>query len=469
MDMHLYNDLTGRKERFEPAEPGRVTFYVCGPTVYDLFHVGNARPFIVFDALRRWFEAEGLEVDFVQNFTDIDDKMIKRAHEMGISVADLAEKFIAEYYLDADALGIHRATVNPRATHEIPAIIKMIETLIERGHAYTSDDGVYFEVATFDEYGKLSKQSIEDLHSGARVDIAEHKKSPLDFAVWKFEKPGEPAWDSPWGRGRPGWHIECSAMAERYLGTTIDIHGGGSDLIFPHHENEVAQSECAHNAHFARFWIHNGYLMIDREKMSKSLGNFFTVREVREKYAPIVIRLFMLSAHYRSPINFSKETLEQAAHASERLKNGWSELDFALMNRREDIAPHRDDVLRGALVKAERTFGECLCDDFNTAGAIGAVFEIIAATNTAVRSGENADVDALVSARGFLERADSILGIIPRGEHREDDSWIDAMIEERKKARQAKDFARSDEIRDELAAKGIILEDTPQGTRWKRR
>lgn len=474
MNMQLYNDMTGKKEPFEPLRPGYVGFYVCGPTVYDYFHIGNARPFIVFDALRRYFESKGLEVKYVQNFTDIDDKMIQRAHQMGITVAELAEKYIAAYYEDADAIGIKRASSNPRATAEIDAIVALIERLIEKGHAYESDGDVYYAVNTFPAYGRLSKQNLEDLHAGARVEVDERKRHPLDFALWKAQKPGEPAWESPWGLGRPGWHIECSAMAERHLGETIDIHGGGSDLMFPHHENEIAQSEGAHDKTFARYWIHNGYLMIDREKMSKSLGNFFTVREVREKFATPVIRLFMLSAHYRSPINFSQDTLEQAKSACERLRNGWTEIAYALETRPCDVVPcETDEDLRGAIRDAEALFDECMQDDFNTAGAIGAVFDLIRSTNTSLSRPGGIDYETVEEAAAFLRKVDEVMGILEIDRigalaSDQETAEIDALIEARNAARKNKDFARSDEIRDTLQARGILLEDTPQGTRWKK-
>jgi cysteinyl-tRNA synthetase len=468
--MRLYNDLSGSKEPFEPEQPGRVTFYTCGPTVYDYFHIGNARPFIVFDVLRRFFESKGLEVHFIQNFTDIDDKMIQRAEQMGITVAELAEKFIAAYYEDADALGIKRASANPRATDEIPSIIEMISTLIRKGHAYEANGDVYFEVDTFPGYGKLSGQSLEDLHAGARVEIDERKRAPLDFALWKAQKPGEPAWDSPWGPGRPGWHIECSAMARGYLGETIDIHGGGSDLMFPHHENEIAQSEAASGKPFARFWIHNGYLMIDQEKMSKSLGNFFTVRDVRSEFPAVVVRLFMLSAHYRSPINFSRDTLEGASHAQARLRNGWAEIKFALSARPCDAVPCEPDAeLRESIEEARALFDECMEDDFNTAGAIGAVFDVIHATNVSLGREGGIDYETIADAAEFLRKVDGVMGIIGIDEEkRSGDTEIEALINERYEARKNKDYKRSDEIRGILSQKGIILEDTPQGTRWKR-
>ena len=440
------------------------------PLCMIFFHIGNARPFIVFDVLRRYFESNGLLVKYVQNFTDIDDKMIQRAHQMNVTVPELADKFISAYYEDADALGIKRATSNPRATHEIPAIIGMIEKLVEKGHAYESGGDVYFEVSTFERYGRLSRQSLDDLNSGARVEVDERKRHPLDFVLLKAQKPWEPAWDSPWGLGRPGWHIECSAMASGHLGETIDLHGGGSDLVFPHHENEIAQSEAAHDKTFARFWIHNGYLMVDREKMSKSMGNFFTVREVLAKYPAHVIRLFMLSAHYRSPINFSEETLDSAAHGCERLRNGWAEITFALKTRPCDRVPcRRDDELREAIKSSETLFRECMEDDFNTAGAIGAIFDLIRGTNISLAHPGGIDYDAVENAAEFLKTADEVLGIIGTDSmpSTEDSDEIEVLISERNEARKNKNFARSDEIRELLSARGVILEDTPQGTRWK--
>ncbi len=474
MNLYLYNDLTRRRELFEPLKAGEVSFYVCGPTVYDYFHIGNARPFIVYDVLRRFMESKGLTVKYIQNFTDIDDKMIQRAQQLDISVPELAERYIEAYYEDADALGVKRATENPRATHEIPIIIELIEKLVSKGHAYQTEDGVYFDVNTFAEYGKLSGQSLEDLHSGARVDVDEQKRSPLDFALWKAEKPGEPSWESPWGNGRPGWHIECSAMAGGHLGETIDIHGGGADLIFPHHENEIAQSEAANGKTFARFWIHNGYLMIDKEKMSKSLGNFFTVRDIRAKHTTAAIRLFMLQAHYRSPINFSEETMEQAANASERLRNAWAEIEFALKNRTEERASAADEELRAAIERTKQVFDDCMCDDFNTAGAIGAVFDLIRTTNTALTGKANIDYEGIEAAAEFLRMTDEVMGIINTGKGKgssisdSEALEIERLIEERKDARKNKNFALSDSIRDTLLARGIVLEDTPQGTRWKR-
>jgi cysteinyl-tRNA synthetase len=465
MSLVVYNDLTRKKEPFYTIEKGKVRFYVCGPTVYDYFHIGNARPFVLFDVFRRYLESCGYEVIYVQNFTDIDDKMIKRANEMGITVAELAEKFIAAYYEDADALGIKRATVNPRATHEIAEIIKIVSVLIEKGHAYEIDGDVYFDVLSFPEYGKLSKQSIDELQAGARIDIDERKKQPLDFALWKTSKPGEPSWDSPWGPGRPGWHIECSAMSTKYLGETIDIHGGGSDLIFPHHENEIAQSECASGCQFVKYWLHNAYLMIDKEKMSKSLGNFMTVHDVRKKFNPLVVRFFLLSAHYRSPINFSAESLEQSQSALERINNCYSELTFALKNRK---AGNKDSLLDNAVAEAKNGFTDSMDDDFNTAGAIGSVFDVVRAVNVHLTEYTEPDIDGLQKAKEFLDKANIVMGFFAQESAASDSSEIDALIAERNEARKAKNFKRSDEIRDLLSSRGIIIEDTPQGTRWKK-
>lgn len=467
----FYNDLSRRKEIFEPLKPNRVSFYVCGPTVYDYFHIGNARPFIVFDSLRRYLEKCGYEVNFVQNFTDIDDKMIRRAAEMEISVAELAERFIAAYYEDADALGIRRATKNPRATHHIGEIIHLIEILIKKGHAYEIEGDVYFDVSSFPDYGKLSKQSRDELLAGARIEVDPRKKNPLDFALWKAEKPGEPSWESPWGKGRPGWHIECSAMSLSLLGETIDIHAGGSDLIFPHHENEIAQTEAATGKPFVRYWLHNGYILINQEKMSKSLGNFLTVREARKKFPPLAIRLFMLGAHYRSPLNFTEEAMQQAISAVERLRNGWTQIEFALEKSKEagESNSHNPD-LHKTLEEAFSHYEECLSDDFNTAGAIGAVFDVIKAGNAALVGPGVVDRSALLRIRDFLRDVDEVLGIIGTSERlTELQKWeIERLIAEREQARKNKDYKRSDEIRQELLSHGIILEDTPQGTRWKK-
>lgn len=462
----VYNDLTREKEEFKPIEEGKVRFYVCGPTVYNYFHIGNARPFVMFDIFRRYLEYLGYEVTYVQNFTDIDDKMINRANELEITVDELAERFIAAYYEDADSLGIRRANVNPRATHEIDEIIRIVSKLMEKGHAYETDGDVYFSVSSFPRYGELSKQSIEELRSGVRVDVDDRKKDPVDFALWKSCKPGEPSWDSPWGKGRPGWHIECSAMATKYLGNSIDIHGGGSDLIFPHHENEIAQSEAACGCQFVRYWLHNAYLLIDMEKMSKSLGNFKTVRDIRDKYNPLVLRYFLLSAHYRSPLNFSHESLDQARSALERLKNSYEDLKFALSKCETG---GYDAILREAIDTARRGFTEAMNDDFNTAGALGNVFDLVRAVNIHLTENTQSDKEGLEAALSFWRDINNILGILAEeGDAGQETVEIEALIAERIEARKTKDFARSDEIRALLAKRGIILEDTPQGTRWKR-
>ena len=480
MSLTLYNDLTRKKEPFVPLTPGRVTFYSCGPTVYDFFHIGNARPFIVFDVLRRYLEHLGYEVTFVQNFTDIDDKMIQRAHSEGIEVSDLAARFIGEYYKDADALGIRRADVAPLATEHMPEIIGTIERIIERGHAYVSEGDVYFDVRSWPGYGKLCKQSLDELEAGARVEVGERKRDPLDFALWKAQKPGEPAWDSPWGKGRPGWHIECSAMSSKYLGTTIDIHSGGVDLTFPHHENEIAQSEAASGKPFVRFWLHNGFLLIDKEKMSKSLGNFMTARAARQKYPPLAIRLFMLSAHYRSPINFAPEGLEQAERGVTRLRNCRADLAFARRTRmgEEPGASSFTADFLAELKRLDDDFHAAMDDDFNTAAAVGVLFEVVKAINSGLKEHPSLPVAFFDAAEAELAKIDGILGVIgpeelPKemegaGEEALGDAEVERLIEERCAARKAKDFARSDEIRAMLAERGVVLEDTPQGTRWKR-
>ena len=467
MSLKLYNDLTRKKEPFVPIAPGKVTFYSCGPTVYDYFHIGNSRPFIVFDVLRRYLESKNLEVTFVQNFTDIDDKMINRANDLGITVNELAEKTIQDYFEDADALGIRRATHYPRATDHIENIISMVVTLIEKGHAYEVDGDVYFEVSTFPEYGKLSKQTIDELQSGARINVDERKKHPLDFALWKSHKPGEPSWESPWGKGRPGWHIECSAMSMKYLGETIDIHSGGCDLTFPHHENEIAQAEAATGKEFVHYWIHNGYLLIDKEKMSKSLGNFLTARAARLKFSPLAIRLFMLSAHYRSPINFSEETLEQAKAAVERLLNCWSDLQHARIHRDLCASGHSEQIQ--AIERLFDSFIEDMDDDFNTAGALGSVFEVVRFTNNYLKDNQVLSVDVLDTIESFFKRIDEVMGImgLNDSEQHEDSIEIERLISERNQARKDRNYSRADQIRDELADRGIILEDTPEGTKWK--
>ena len=422
---------------------------------------------------RRYLEFRGYEVTFVQNFTDIDDKMINRANRDGITVQQLAEKTIADYYEDADALGIKRASFNPRATEYIPKIIALIQRIIDNGHAYVVDGTVYFDVKSFPAYGKLSHQNIDDLQSGARIEVDDVKHSPLDFVLWKPQKPGEPAWESPWGLGRPGWHIECSAMSSDLLGDTIDIHSGGIDLIFPHHENEIAQSEAASGKEFVHYWLHNEYILINAEKMSKSLGNFMTARAAREKFPPLAIRMFLLSAHYRSPVNFAPEGLEQAAAAVERLRNCWGDLQFAKSSRLGT-----DDEAGTALVKAVEEargkFIEAMDDDFNTAAAMGVIFEAVTEVNKYLKENATVAPAAVSAAEKFFTDMDEVMGIFgieqdKKNENGDEAAQIEALIAERNAARKAKDWARSDAIRDELAAKGIILEDTPQGTKWKKK
>jgi len=463
--IRLYNTLTRKQEIFEPLNSGIVTMYVCGPTVYDYFHIGNARPLVVFDTLRRYFEYRGYKVKFVQNFTDIDDKMINRANQEGITVKELGDRFIREYYIDAEGLNIRLADVHPRATEHIPDMIEFIQQLIDKGLAYIADGDVYFDTAKFPEYGKLSHQNFDELEAGARVEVNENKRSPMDFVLWKAQKPGEPAWNSPWGPGRPGWHIECSVMSMKYLGQTIDIHGGGQDLIFPHHENEIAQSEALTNKPLARFWLHNGYINVNDQKMSKSLGNFFTVRDISKEYDLEVIRVFMLLSHYRSPINFSRELLDQAKSALDRLYNARLRL--------QDIVAQTDN---GALSPEERAFVEklpeyrqrfieAMDDDFNTANAMGVIFDLVKDININVDDGASAA--SAGAALDMLNELTGVMGLLYKDQKRLDDE-IEQMIQRRQEARARRDWATADRIRDELKAKGIALEDTPQGVRWKR-
>jgi len=472
MGLTLYNDLTRCKEEFMPLIQGKVGFYVCGPTVYDFIHIGNARPFVVFDVLRRYMEHKGLEVIYVQNFTDIDDKMINKANELGISVEELAERFINAYFEDIAPLGVKRATVHPLATKHIDEIIDLISRIMENGHAYVTEGNVYFDVKSFPEYGKLSGQSIEELQAGARIEVDVRKRHPLDFVLWKAQKAGEPWWDSPWGPGRPGWHIECSAMAMKYLGETVDIHGGGSDLIFPHHENEIAQAEAATGKQFVRYWVHNGYLLINKEKMSKSLGNILTVREIIKKYQPLAVRLFILGAHYRSPLDFSDESLTQATRSLQRLRNCYSDLMFHLERSQEKDVP--DTWLNDIVDEGYGRFCEALDDDCNTAAALGAVFEGVREINNYLKENVTPDKRALINARKFFATVEDIMGIIGietilAKTEEIPSSEIERLIKERDEARKMRDFARADSIRNELADRGIILEDTPFGTRWKRK
>lgn len=464
----VYNDLTRRKEEFIPLHGNKVGFYVCGPTVYDYFHIGNARPFTLFDIARRYLEYRGYQVTYVQNFTDIDDKMINRAKELGITVGELAEKFIGEYFADADALGIKRADIHPRATEHIAQIVALVQTLIDRGYAYEVDGDVYYATAEFAEYGKLSHQRLEDLESGARVEVDERKKNPMDFALWKRQKPGEPAWDSPWGKGRPGWHIECSAMARQYLGDTLDFHAGGADLIFPHHENEIAQSEAATGKPFARYWLHNGYLNIDGEKMSKSLGNFFTVRDVRAKYAPEVIRFFLISAHYRSPLNFSDEQLSSAKSALERLYNAYWDLGHRRKTAETQVLREEESELLQRFVGYKDKFIEAMDDDFNTADGVAVLFDLVREINTFTGSGNSREL--LEQVEILLKEICGVFGLLREaGKEESLDGEIEGLISQRDEARKRKNWTEADRIRDLLTQRGIILEDTPQGVRWKRK
>ncbi len=467
--MLLYNSMTNRKEEFIPHSD-TVKIYACGPTVYDYFHIGNGRAFMVYDVLRRYLEFKGYKVKFVQNFTDIDDKMINRANREGITVKELADRFIAEYYTDADGLNVKRADVNPKATENMANIISMVETLIEKGHAYENNGSVYFRVHSFKEYGKLFKQSIEDLEAGARIDVDETKENKLDFALWKATKPGEPAWESPWGLGRPGWHIECSAMAKEYLGDTIDIHGGGSDLKFPHHENEIAQSECANGCTFSQFWFHLGFVNINNEKMSKSKNNFFTVRDLAKIYGYEPLRYFAISGHYRMPVNYEPAVIEQARASLDRLYNCADNLDFLCTNAQTKDATAEEKAVLSALSEYKAKFIEAMDDDLNTANGLSVIFDLVRDINRAAADGTHSE-EFLTSAKGYLMELCSVLGLLYNQGKKADDgeaAEIEKLIEERQAARKAKDFKRADEIRDGLKAKGIILEDTPNGVKWKR-
>ena len=470
--MKLYNTLTRQKEDFKPINSGEVGIYSCGPTVYNYFHIGNARPFIIFDTLRKYLEYKQYKVKFVQNFTDIDDKMIKRSNEEGITVKQLADKYIAEYFIDAKGLGISEATVHPKATENMDAIIGMIQALEEKGYAYEVNGDVYFETRRIKNYGKLSHQNLEDLETGARVEVDERKREPMDFALWKAQKPGEPAWDSPWGKGRPGWHIECSAMARKYLGDTIDIHSGGQDLIFPHHENEIAQSEAATGKPFAGYWLHNGFINVNNEKMSKSAGNFFTVRDIAKQFDYEVIRFFMLSAHYRSPINFSPELLEQAKNGLERIYKCMENLKHlkagAAAGHKEPGAERADATLLERLGELEKKYSEAMDDDLNTADAISVLFEMVKEINTHVAGAPDTSGEVLSECIALLKKLGGVLGILLKEEDGELDPEIEGLVSQRQQARKDKNWKLADEIRDKLKEMGIILEDTPTGVKWKR-
>lgn len=461
----VYNTLNKKKEEFIPLTPGEVKMYVCGPTVYNFFHIGNGRTFIVFDTIRRYFEYRGFKVDFVQNFTDIDDKMIKKANEEGTTVKKIGDTYIKEYYKDADALNIERATVNPRATEFIGEIIKFVKGLIDKGYAYEVDGDVYFSTKKFEGYGKLSGQNIEDLQSGARISVDERKKDPMDFAIWKAQKPGEPAWNSPWGMGRPGWHIECSCMAKKLLGETIDIHAGGSDLKFPHHENEIAQSEALTGEPFARYWLHSAFVNVNNEKMSKSLNNFFTAREILERYDADVIRFLMLSAHYRQQLNFSEDLLESAKASVERIYNAIGNLENLIDEVSREEMNEEEKAYLESLNKYKEKYIEKMDDDFNTADAITAIFDLIKDTNTNITIDSSKELAK--KALYLIRELGAPLGMFQKSTKGNLEEEIEALIDKRQQARKDRDFALADKIRDELKDRGIVLEDTPQGVRWK--
>ena len=458
--MRIFNTLTRDKQELTPLKDNTLNIYACGPTVYNFIHIGNARPLCVFDVLRRYLEWRGYTVNFVQNFTDIDDKLIKKANEEGTTVPEIAKRYIEEFFVDSKGLNIREATVHPKATENIDAIIEIIKKLEDKGFAYESKGDVYFRAKKFKEYGKLSHQPLEDLEAGARIDVSEVKEDPMDFCLWKSAKPGEPFWESPWGQGRPGWHIECSAMVNRYLGDTIDIHCGGQDLVFPHHENEIAQSECANGCTFARFWMHNGYINVDNRKMSKSLGNFFTVREVAKVYGYEPIRYLMISSQYRSPVNYSTDIIEQSKNALERIYNCFKDLDFAISHAEAGgAAPDFLEARKNEFITA-------MDDDLNTADALAAVFGLIRDINTLISKG--AGKDTLTACKEALEELCGVLGL---GYNKKDDNLdaeVEQLIAERTEARKARDFATADAIRNKLKGMGIVLEDTPQGVKWSR-
>lgn len=464
--MKVYNTLTRKKEELVPITPGEIKMYACGPTVYNYIHIGNARPLCIFDILRRYLEYRGYNVKFVQNFTDIDDKIIRRANEEHVDFSEISERYIKEFWTDADGLNVRHATINPKATENIDAIIQIISTLIEKGYAYEAQGDVYFSTEKFKDYGKLSHQPLEDLEAGARIMVGEVKREPMDFAVWKAAKPGEPAWDSPWGKGRPGWHIECSAMNWRYLGDTIDIHCGGQDLIFPHHENEIAQSECFTGKPFAHYWMHNGYINVDNVKMSKSLGNFFTVRDVAEKYGYEPIRYLLISAQYRSPINYSTDIIEQCIAALNRLYTCRDSLDFELKNA-VDAEHDGDKAIIDGFDKYREQFISAMDDDLNTADAIASIFELVRDINTNVvgKIPSKALVEGTIA---MFDELTGVLGLVYNRKTETLDSDVEALIEARTNARKEKNWAEADRIRDQLKEMGIVLEDTAQGVKWHR-
>ena len=464
--MKVYNTLTRKKEELVPITPGEIKMSACGPTVYNYIHIGNARPLCIFDILRRYLEYRGYNVKFVQNFTDIDDKIIRRANEEHVDFSEISERYIKEFWTDADGLNVRHATINPKATENIDAIIQIISTLIEKGYAYEAQGDVYFSTEKFKDYGKLSHQPLEDLEAGARIMVGEVKREPMDFAVWKAAKPGEPAWDSPWGKGRPGWHIECSAMNWRYLGDTIDIHCGGQDLIFPHHENEIAQSECFTGKPFAHYWMHNGYINVDNVKMSKSLGNFFTVRDVAEKYGYEPIRYLLISAQYRSPINYSTDIIEQCIAALNRLYTCRDSLDFELKNA-VDAEHDGDKAIIDGFDKYREQFISAMDDDLNTADAIASIFELVRDINTNV-VGKTPSKALVEGAIAMFDELTGVLGLVYNRKTETLDSDVEALIEARTNARKEKNWAEADRIRDQLKEMGIVLEDTAQGVKWHR-
>lgn len=467
--MKIYNTMTRKKEEFVPIREGKVGIYVCGPTVYDYIHIGNARPMIVFDTLRRYLTYKGYEVNYVSNFTDVDDKIIKRANEEGVDASVISERYIAEAKKDMAALNVQEATTHPQATQEIPDMIALVETLIEKGYAYEVNGTVYFRTRQFKEYGKLSHKNLDDLRSGNRelkVSGDSEKEDSLDFVLWKPKKEGEPAWESPWGEGRPGWHLECSCMSKKYIGDIIDIHAGGEDLIFPHHENEIAQSEAANGTEFARYWMHNAFLKINNEKMSKSLGNFFTVREIGEKYQLQVIRFFMLSAHYRSPLNFSDELIEAAKNGLERILTAYDKIKTVAEHTETESLTEQEQALCEQIDAFVKKYETAMDDDLNTADAIAVIFELVKLTNTTVQTGSSKEY--CEKAMTTIKQLCDVLGIEVEREQELLDTDIEQLIEERQQARKDKNFARADEIRNLLQEQGIALEDTREGVKWKR-
>lgn len=461
--MKIFNTLSRSKEDFVPVDPNEVKIYACGPTVYNYIHIGNARPLCVFDVLRRYMEYRGYNVKFVQNFTDVDDKIIKRANEENSTFEEISKKYIDEFWIDAHGLNFKDATVHPKATENIDEIIEIIKSLEKKGYAYAVDGDVYYRTSKFKSYGKLSHQPIDDLQSGARIAVGEKKEDPLDFALWKAAKEGEPYWDSPWGKGRPGWHIECSAMNKRYLGNTIDIHCGGQDLIFPHHENEIAQSEAANDAMFSKYWMHNGYINVDNVKMSKSLGNFKTVREIADVYGYEVIRYFLISSHYRSPINYNLEIIEQCKSALERLYNCRESLDFAVKNASADL-PDDEEIIK-LIDSRKEQFITAMDDDLNTADGIAAIFDLVSDINTKIIN-KDVSKNVCTAAADMFDELTGVLGLVYNRKSNSLDEEIEKLIEERQQARANKDWATADRIRDELKAQGITLKDTPQGVIW---